>query len=219
MWLQNNPQNQTHVNKLQSSSSFNITDDYDKQPHQWISNIMISSRALSLSEVLEPQLKSHLCIYSTSDQISEHIFEKIKNFSDIYRTYCKGSQEEFNEFITTPNLIYNEAAAELILRAVLKCFACKVVGCTITDSFVICEWTYYQYGHMPQDTLPSIQLNTCDPHSVMSLLEFFYHHAFQVSHYHQQNNQRKCRPLRNIEVKRKSFLIMRCLLVLPIGKI
>ena len=127
MWLQNNPQNQTHVNKLQSSSSFNITDDYDKQPHQWISNIMISSRALSLSEVLELQLKSHRYIYSTSDQISEHIFEKIKNFSDIYRTYCKGSQEEFNEFITTPNLIYNEAAAELILRAVLKCFACKVV--------------------------------------------------------------------------------------------
>ena len=117
MWLQNNPQNQTHVNKLQSSSSFNITDDNDKQTHQWISNIMISSRALSLSEVLDLQLKSHLYIYSTSDQISEHIFEKIKNFSDIYRTYCKGSQEEFNEFITTPNLIYNEAAAELILRA------------------------------------------------------------------------------------------------------
>ena len=103
MWLQNNPQNQTHVNKLQSSSSFNITDDYDKQPHQWISNIMISSRALSLLEVLELQLKSHRYIYSTSDQISEHIFEKIKNFSDIYRTCCKGSQEEFNEFITTPN--------------------------------------------------------------------------------------------------------------------
>ena len=117
MWLQNNPQNQTHVNKLQSSSSFNITDDNDKQTHQWISNIMISSRALSLSEVLDLQLKSHLYIYSTSDQISEHIFEMIKNFSDIYRTYCKGSQEEFNEFITTPNLIYNEAAAELILRA------------------------------------------------------------------------------------------------------
>ena len=97
MWLQNNPQNQTHVNKLQSSSSFNITDDNDKQTHQWISNIMISSRALSLSEVLDLQLKSHLYIYSTSDQISEHIFETIKNFSDIYRTYCKGSQEEFNE--------------------------------------------------------------------------------------------------------------------------
>ena len=48
VWLQNNPQNQTHANKLQSSSSFNITDDNDKQLHQWISN-MISSRALSLS--------------------------------------------------------------------------------------------------------------------------------------------------------------------------
>ena len=64
---------------------------------------------------------------STSDQISEHIFEEIKNFSDTYRTYYKGSKEEFNEFITTPNLICNEAAADLILRAVSKCFACKVV--------------------------------------------------------------------------------------------
>ena len=57
------------------------------------------------------------------------------------------------------------------------------------------------------------------PHSVMPLLELFYHHAFQVSHYHQQNNQQKHRPLINVEVKRKSFLIMQCLLVLPIGKI
>ena len=40
MWLQNNPQNQTHANKLQSSSSFNITDDNDKQLHQWISNMI-----------------------------------------------------------------------------------------------------------------------------------------------------------------------------------
>ena len=86
--------------------------------------------------------------------------------------------------------------------------------CTITDPFVIYEWICYQYWHMPQDTLPSIQLNTCGPHSVMPLLELFYHHAFQVSHYHQQNNENA-----NVEVKRKSFLIMQCLLVLPIGKI
>ena len=77
MWLQNNPQNQTPVNNLQSSSSFDIADDNDKQPHQWISNI-ISSKPLSLSEVLELQLKSHLYICSTSDQISEHIFEDHK---------------------------------------------------------------------------------------------------------------------------------------------
>ena len=32
MWLQNNPQNQTPVNNLQSSS-FDITNDNDKQPH------------------------------------------------------------------------------------------------------------------------------------------------------------------------------------------
>ena len=32
MWLQNNPQNQTPVNNLQSLS-FDITDDNDKQPH------------------------------------------------------------------------------------------------------------------------------------------------------------------------------------------
>ena len=88
---------------------------------------MILSKPLSISEVLELQLKSHLYICSTSDQISEHVFEEIKNFSDIYCTYCKGSEEEFNEFITAPNLIYNELAAELILRAVSKCFACKVV--------------------------------------------------------------------------------------------
>ena len=87
---------------------------------------MISSEPLSLSEALELQLKSHLYICSTSDQISEHIFEEIKNFSDTYRTYYKG-EEAFNELITTPNLIYNEPAAELILRAVSKCFACKVV--------------------------------------------------------------------------------------------
>ena len=48
MWLQNNPQNQTPANNLQSSSSFDITDDNDKQPHQWVSN-MISSKPLSLS--------------------------------------------------------------------------------------------------------------------------------------------------------------------------
>ena len=88
---------------------------------------MISSKPLSLSEVLDLQLKSHLHICSTSDQISEYIFEKIKNFLDTYRTYYKGSEEEFNEFMTTPNLIYNEPAAELIFRAVSKCFACKVV--------------------------------------------------------------------------------------------
>ena len=88
---------------------------------------MISSKPLSLSEVLDLQLKSHLHICSTSDQISEHIFEEIKNLSDTYRTYYKGSEEEFDEFMTTPNLIYNEPAAELILRAVSKCFACKVV--------------------------------------------------------------------------------------------
>ena len=88
---------------------------------------MILSKPLSISEVLELQLKSHLYICSTSDQISEHVFEEIKNFSDTYCTYCKGSEEEFNEFITAPNLIYNELAAELILRAVSKCFAFKVV--------------------------------------------------------------------------------------------
>ena len=88
---------------------------------------MILSKPLSISEVLELQLKSHLYICSTSDQISEHVFEEIKNFSDTYCTYCKGSEEEFNEFITTPNLLYNEPAAELILRAVSKCFTCKVV--------------------------------------------------------------------------------------------
>ena len=90
---------------------------------------------------------------------------------------------------------------------------------TTTDSFVIYEWICYQYWHMPHNTLPSIQLNTCGPHSVMPLRELFYHHVFQVSHYHQQNNQRKCRPLRNVEVKSKSLLIMQCLLVLLIGKI
>ena len=125
VWLQNNPQNQTPVNNLQWLS-FDITDHNDKQPHQWISN-MISSEPLSLSEALELQLKSHLYICSTSDQISEHIFEEIKNFSDTYRTYYKGSEEAFNEFITTPNLIYDEPAAELILRAVSKWFAYKVV--------------------------------------------------------------------------------------------
>ena len=88
---------------------------------------MILSKPLSISEVLELQLKSHLYICSTSDQISEHVFEEIKNFSDTYRTYCKGSEEEFNEFITTPNLLYNEPAAEVILRAVSKCFTWKVV--------------------------------------------------------------------------------------------
>ena len=64
-----------------------------------------------------------LYICSTSGQISEHIFEEIKNFSDTYHTYYKGSEEEFNELITMPNLIYTE----LIPRAVSKCFACKVV--------------------------------------------------------------------------------------------
>ena len=88
---------------------------------------MILSKPLSISEVLELQLKSHLYICSTSDQIFEHVFEEIKNFSDTYRTYCKGSEEEFNEFITTPNLLYNEPAAEVILRAVSKCFTWKVV--------------------------------------------------------------------------------------------
>ena len=303
-------------------------------------------QSLYLSEIHELQLKIHLYICSTSDQISEHIFEEIKNFSDTYHTYYKGSEEEFSEFITTPNLIYDEPAAELILRAVSKCFACKVVlfsedaaeynvivetnltnlpkiylqqtlsasyffltfksedttsydnlniqstllfdnsgrahlktphsgpmeiylraqkfnsttavthvndvlpmlkrkskktknlfslffptmvqisihqhwltPYTITDSFVIYEWRCYQYWPMPQDTLPAIQLNTCGLHSVMPLLELFYRHAFQVSHYHQQNNQQKCRPLRKVEVKRKSFLIMQCLLVLLIGKI
>ena len=68
----------------------------------------------------------HLNICSASDQISEHIFEEIKNFSDTYHTYYKGSEEEFNELITTPNLIY-KPAAELISRAVSKCFACTVV--------------------------------------------------------------------------------------------
>ena len=45
----------------------------------------------------------------------------------IYHTYYKGSEQGFNGFITTPNLIYNKTAAELILRAVSKYFACKVV--------------------------------------------------------------------------------------------
>ena len=84
-------------------------------------------QSLYLSEIHELQLKIHLYICSTSDQISEHIFEEIKNFSDTYRTYYKGSEEAFNEFITTPNLIYDEPAAELILRAVSKWFAYKVV--------------------------------------------------------------------------------------------
>ena len=44
-----------------------------------ISN-MISSKPLSLSEIPELQLESHLYICSTSDQISKHIFEEIKNF-------------------------------------------------------------------------------------------------------------------------------------------
>ena len=35
------------INNLQSSSSFDVTDDNDRQPHQWISN-MISSMPLSL---------------------------------------------------------------------------------------------------------------------------------------------------------------------------
>ena len=124
MWLQNN--NSQQGDNIQSSSSFDITDNNEKQPQYFIDN-MITPQPLPIFDVLEIQLKTHLHISSSSSQISEHGFEEIENFSDNYREFYQGSNNEFDEYITTTPLTYQEDAIDTIVRAASKSFVCKIV--------------------------------------------------------------------------------------------
>ena len=82
---------------------------------------MITSQPLPIFDVLENQLRTHLHISSSSSQISEHVFEEIQNFSDNYREFYQGLNKEFDEYITTTPLTYQEDAIDMILRDASKC--------------------------------------------------------------------------------------------------